>query len=168
MTSSIPPTACRVIELPVRGMDCTECTQHVQHALAAVPGVQSVEVFLSSEKAVLSLDPAQVKMEALHQAVEVAGYSVPSSEAAPGEQTRSLVRFTRPILTLFGLIVGAVLLIVVAGEWFGLFERVTDVVPWQVGWALVLLAGSPIFWNVLRAAMRRQVISHTFERDVSG
>src|SRR2546423_13273512 len=86
-TSSIPPTACRVIELPVRGMDCTECTQHVQHALAAVPGVQSVEVFLSSEKAVLSLDPAQVKMEALHQAVEVAGNSVPSSAAAPGERT---------------------------------------------------------------------------------
>jgi P-type Cu+ transporter len=161
MTSSMPSTACRVIELPVRGMDCTECTQHVQHALAAVPGVQSVEVFLSSEKAVLRLDPAQVKMEVLHQAVEAAGYSVPQTSAAPGEQTRSLVRFTRPILTLFGLVVGAVLLIVVAGEWFGLFERVTDIVPWQVGWALVLLAGSPIFWNVLRAAMRRQVISHT-------
>lgn len=161
MTNSTPPTVCRVVELPVRGMDCTECTQHVQHALAAVPGVESVEVFLSSEKAVLRLDPALVKIETLHKAVEAAGYSVPSLEATPGAQTRSLVSFTRPVLTLFGLLVGAVLLIVVAGEWFGLFERVTDVVPWQVGWALVLLAGAPIFWNVLRAALRRQVISHT-------
>jgi len=161
MTSSTPPTVCRVVELPVRGMDCAECTQHVQHALAAVPGVESVEVFLSSEKAVLRLDPALVKIETLHKAVEAAGYSVPSLDAAPGAQTRSLVSFTRPVLTLFGLLVGAVLLIVVAGEWFGLFERVTDVVPWQLGWALVLLAGAPIFWNVLRAALRRQVISHT-------
>ena len=161
MTSSTPPTVCRVVELPVRGMDCAECTQHVQHALAAVPGVESVEVFLSSEKAVLRLDPALVKIETLHKAVEAAGYSVPSLDAAPGAQTRSLVSFTRPVLTLFGLLVGAVLLIVVAGEWLGLFEQVTDVVPWQLGWALVLLAGAPIFWNVLRAALRRQVISHT-------
>ena len=161
MTSSTPPTICRVIELAIRGMDCTECTQHVQHALAAVPGVESVEVFLSSEKALLRLNPALVKIETLHKAVEAAGYSVPSLEAAKAAQTRSLVSFTRPVLTLFGLLVGAVLLIVVAGEWFGLFERVTDVVPWQLGWALVLLAGTPIFWNVLRATLRRQVISHT-------
>ena len=161
MTSSVPPTVGRVIELPVRGMDCTECTQHVQHALSAVPGVESVSVFLSSEKAVLRLDPGLVKIEALYQAVEAAGYSVPGTSAAQGESARMLSRFTRPILTLFGLLVGVVLLIVVAGEWFGLFERVTDVVPWPVGWALVLLAGAPIFWNVLRAALRRRIISHT-------
>ncbi len=53
------------------------------------------------------------------------------------------------------------LLIVIAGEWFGLFERITTWVPWYVGWVLVLLAGSPIFWNVIKAALRRQVISHT-------
>ena len=56
---------------------------------------------------------------------------------------------------------GAILLIVVGGEWLGFFERVTEVVPWPVGWALVLLAGAPIFWQVLRAALRRQVLSHT-------
>ena len=161
MTSAIPPIAYRVIELPVRGMDCAECAQHVQHALCAIPGVESVEVFLSSEKAVLRLDPAQVKMEALHKAVETAGYSVPTTGDAPGEPSRTLSRFTRPVLTLFGLLVGAVLLIVVAGEWFGFFERVTDVVPWPVGWTLVLLAGAPIFWNVLRAARHRRILSHT-------
>lgn len=161
MASSTPSTARRVIELPVRGMDCTECAQHVQHALSAVPGVLSVEVLLSSEKALLRLDDTAVKMEALHDAVEAAGYSVPTTEAAPGEPSSMLSGFTRPVLTLFGLLVSAVLLIVVAGEWLGLFERVTDVVPWPVGWALVLLAGAPIFWNVLRAAMRRRIISHT-------
>jgi len=135
--------------------------QHVQHALSAVPGVESVEVFLSSEKAVLRLDPGLVKIEALYRAVEAAGYSVPGTAAAQEASSSRLSRFTRPVLTLFGLLVGAVLLIVVAGEWLGLFERVTDVVPWPVGWALVLLAGAPIFLNVLRAALRRQIISHT-------
>jgi len=120
----------RVIELPVRGMDCTECTQHVQHALAAVPGVESVEVFLASEKAVLRLDPVGVPMDTLRKAVEAAGYSVPETAIEAAAEQRSLASFTRPVLTLFGLVVGAVLLIVVAGEWFGLFELCGSVARW--------------------------------------
>lgn len=151
------------LEVPVRGMDCAECTQHVQRALAALPGVEDVRVLLTSEKAVLSIDPTQVDLPTIRKAVEGAGYTVP--ETAANSETvsasRSLSSFTRPILTLFGLVFGAVLLVVVVGEWLGLFERITDWVPWYIGWGLVLLAGYPIFWNVIRAALRRQVISHT-------
>src|SRR5712691_8862624 len=151
------------IEVKVAGMDCAECTEHVQRALAALPGVEDVRVLLSSEKAVLQVDPAQVDLPTIRRAVEGAGYTVPESTAQEAAQpaSRSLSTFTRPILTLFGLVFGAVLLVVIAGEWFGLFERVTDVVPWYLGWGLVVLAGYPIFWNVIRATLRRQVISHT-------
>ncbi len=151
------------LEVPIRGMDCVECTLHVQHALRALPGVDDVRVLLSSEKAVLQIDPTQVDLPTIRKAVQGAGYTVPEPTASDVSQqvSRSLSTFTRPILTLFGLVFGAVLLIVIAGEWFGLFERVTDWVPWYVGWVLVLLTGSPIFWNVIKAALRRQVISHT-------
>ena len=54
------------LEIPVEGMDCAECTMHVQHALAALPGVEEVHVLLSSEKAVLQVDPAQVDLPAIH------------------------------------------------------------------------------------------------------
>src|SRR6266849_1039807 len=151
------------MEIPVRGMDCAECTQHVQRVLAVLPGVEDVRVLLASEKAILQVDPAKVSLATLRKAVEGAGYTVP--EDAQNEQdalpARTLVSFTRPILTLFGLIFGAVLLVVIVGEWLGLFERVTDFVPWYIGWGLVLLAGYPIFWNVIKAALRRQVIAHT-------
>ena len=152
------------LEVPVQGMDCAECTLHVQHALAALPGVDDVQVFLSSEKAVLHIDRARVDLPAIRKAVEGAGYTVPQSASSTGEvppAAKSLATFTRPILTLFGLVFGAVLLVVIGGEWLGLFERVTDRVPWYIGWGLVLLAGAPIFWNVIRAALRRQVLSHT-------
>src|SRR5438552_16507869 len=153
----------KTIEVPIGGMDCAECTVHVQQALAALPGVQEVRVLLSSEKAIVEIDPSQVDVPQLRKAVEGAGYTMPEatphvSKAFP---SRSLSSFTRPILTLFGLVFGAVLLIVIAGEWLGLFERVTDVIPWYLGWGLVVLAGYPIFWNVIKAALRRQVISHT-------
>ncbi|GHO68401.1 copper-translocating P-type ATPase [Ktedonobacter sp. SOSP1-52] len=153
----------RTVEMKIAGMDCTECTEHVQHALAAHPGVVSAQVYLSSEKAVVQYDPTQVTLPAFHQAIEGAGYSI-VSEGAVQEGTSAsstLGSFTRPILTLFALVFGVVLLVVIAGEWLGWMERITDLVPWYVGWALVLLAGAPIFWNVIKAALRRQVISHT-------
>src|SRR5947209_492417 len=98
--------AYKTIELPIGGMDCAECTQHVKLALAALPGVQEVRVLLSSEKALMEIDPALVDVPQLRKAVEGAGYTVPEipssgSEAGP---SRSISSFTRPILTLFGLV----------------------------------------------------------------
>src|SRR5438876_10319550 len=98
------------LEVPVCGMDCAECTQHVQRALAALPGVEDVRVFLSSEKAVLQIDPAQVDLPTIRKAVEGAGYHVPetSSQEQATRTTRPLATFTRPLLTFFGLVFGAV------------------------------------------------------------
>lgn len=158
MPAPLPDPAYRVVELPVRGMDCAECTQHVQRALAAVAGVESVEVFLASEKALLRLDPSRVTIDQLHSAVQAAGYHV--ADAAP-EETRAHARLARQALTLCGFLAGALLLLIVAGEWLGLVARVTDLIPWPIGWGVVLLGGSPIFWNVVRAALRRQILSHT-------
>jgi P-type Cu+ transporter len=151
------------LEVPIAGMDCAECSMHVQSALAALPGVQDARVLLTSEKAVLQVDPTQVDLATIHKAITDAGYTVPESGAGKGTSpdTKSLATFTRPILTLFGIVFGAVLLVVIVGEWFGFFERVTDLVPWYLGDALVLLAGAPLFWNVIKAALHRQVISHT-------
>jgi Cd2+/Zn2+-exporting ATPase/Cu+-exporting ATPase len=144
-------------------MDCTECTQHVQHALACLPGVEKARVYLASEKAVVRYDPASVDLPAFHRAVQAAGYSIRVT-STPIEGTSgapALGSFARPILTIFALVTGFVLLVVVVGEWLGWIERITDLVPWYVGWAGVGLSGSPIFLNVIRAALRRQVISHT-------
>ncbi|MEP7200528.1 MAG: cation-translocating P-type ATPase [Chloroflexota bacterium] len=150
----------QTIEVPIRGMDCHECTQHVQHAIAALPGVASVNVFLSSEKAVVQLDPQRVEMATIRQAVAGAGYSVPEAVVV---QPRSspLADFTRPVLTLFGIVFMAVLFVVVVGEWLGLFEALTARVPWPIGLAIVLAFGYPVFRNVIRAALKRQIIAHT-------
>jgi Cd2+/Zn2+-exporting ATPase/Cu+-exporting ATPase len=50
---------------------------------------------------------------------------------------------------------------VVVGEWFGLFGVITRGVPWPAWLAVILLGGYPIFKNVLKAAVRGRVISHT-------
>ena len=83
---------------------------------------------------------------------------VDASSLAPGP---GRFGFSRPVLALFGLVVGLVLLVVVIGEWLGVIEQLTDRVPFWVGLALVLAGGFPIFLNVSRAAWRRIITSQT-------
>lgn len=83
---------------------------------------------------------------------------------APGDSpdaSHPLGSFTRHVLTLFGVVFGTVLFVVVLGEWFGLFELYTKRVPWPLGLTVVLIGGYPVFRNVVRASLRRRVTSHT-------
>ena len=159
-------TQLETIELPVKGMDCAECTQHVRQALERLPGVAEVEVYLGAEKAVLQLDRARVDLPALRQAVASAGYSVPAEAGTaagptPRQNEAALAGYHRRALALLGFVFGLVLFVVVVGETLGLFEAITAWVPWPVWLALVVVAGWPIFRNVLRAARQRRVIAHT-------
>jgi Cd2+/Zn2+-exporting ATPase/Cu+-exporting ATPase len=151
----------QTLEIPIQGMDCTECTMHVQHAIAALPGVEHVDVFLGSEKAVVRLDAQQVDLPAIQQAVRRAGYTATAPENVSKVDASGLQGFTRPILGLLGAVFGAVLFVIVVGEWLGLFETLTAQVPFMVGLAVVLAAGYPVFLKVIRAALNRQVIAHT-------
>ena len=85
------------IEMPVRGMDCAGCCNTVQRSIAALPGIESVDVFLASEKAVVQFDPAQADVSLIRAAVEKAGYTVPAEEStgAPRNNDPSAVPPTR-------------------------------------------------------------------------
>jgi Cd2+/Zn2+-exporting ATPase/Cu+-exporting ATPase len=148
------------LEVPIQGMDCAECTMHVQHAIAALPGVQTVDVLLGAEKAIISLDPELVNLPAIQKAVQGAGYSIPEPGDKPGNP--SLQKdFARPVLLLLGALFGVVLFVVVVGEGMGLFEAITQRLPWYIGLAIVLAGGYPVFRKVIQAAFRGQVIAHT-------
>ncbi|MCX6081106.1 MAG: cation-translocating P-type ATPase [Chloroflexi bacterium] len=150
----------QTLEVPISGMDCAECTQHVQQAIAKLPGVQKVNVFLGSEKALIEMDPTLVDMTAIRSAVAGAGYSIPKTGAPPSAIV-SAVDFNRRLtILLVGLFAG-IISIVVVGEWMGLFKFLNARIPFVFGLALVLAGGYPVFQNVIRATLKRQVISHT-------
>lgn len=150
----------KTIEIPIAGMDCAECTLHVQHAIEKVPGVRKVSVFLGAEKARIEVDAALMDMPAINSAVEDAGYRIPEIDA-PLPDLLSTRDFNRRLtILLVGIFVG-VLGIVVVGEWMGLFEILNKQIPFIIGLALVLVGGYPVFLNVMRATLNRQIISHT-------
>ncbi len=150
--------AIRTIEVPIAGMDCAECAGHVQRAIAQVPGVQAVDVLLAAEKAVIQ-PVGRVDLEAVRRAVEGAGYQVPAPASAP--RAAAQADFTRRVGLTLALVFGAVLFVVVVGEWLGLFAALTERVPLPLGVALVLVSGYPVLKNVVLAALRRQVTAHT-------
>ena len=153
--------ASETVEIPVKGMDCASCVKHVQEAIEALPGVSSANVLLSSEKAIVQLDPKQVDISTIARAVASAGYTVPETVSGALPPARTFGDMSRPVLTVFGIVFCVVLFVVVVGEWLGLFETLSSRVPWPIGAAIVLAAGYPIFRNVVKASLKGQVISHT-------
>jgi Cd2+/Zn2+-exporting ATPase/Cu+-exporting ATPase len=107
----------QMIEVPIAGMDCAECTQTVQRAITSLNGIRKADVFLSSEKAIIQLDPSLVKMTDIRNAVKNAGYSIPGQEEKEITPNVALGIFSRRIFTVLGLAFGAIILLVVAGEW---------------------------------------------------
>ena len=63
-------------DLPIAGMTCASCAGRVEKSLSKVPGATSVSVNLATEQARVQA-PAD-SLPALIEAVEQAGYSVPS------------------------------------------------------------------------------------------
>ncbi|RME88263.1 MAG: cation-translocating P-type ATPase [Anaerolineae bacterium] len=149
----------QTIEIPIEGMDCADCALHVQKELASVPYVLSAEVLLGAEKAIIEVEHLPADLTLIRRAVERAGYRVP--EARQEAITRLGTEFTDRVMRLFGMVFGAVLLIVVVGEWLGVSERLTESIPWYLGLGVVLTGGYPIFLDVFKAALRRKVTAHT-------
>ena len=150
----------QTLEIPISGMDCAECTQHVQHAIEKLPGIQSVNVFLGTEKAVIKLDPTQVDIPTIRAAVQGAGYDVPASDS-PKADPVSMGDFNRRLTILLVSVFAIILGVVIFGEGLGLFDFLNDLIPFPLGVLFVIAGGYPVFMNVIRATLKRQIISHT-------
>jgi P-type Cu+ transporter len=84
---------------------------------------------------------------------------VPDARDAP--EASAARRAASQAMAAAGAVFGAVLLVVVVGEWLGVIEAATPLVPLPVGAALVALVGWPSFRGVVRAALAGRVTSHT-------
>lgn len=70
--------ATETLNLTVHGMTCGGCVRTVERKLGSTPGVSKVTVDLAGAGATVEYDPAQVKPEALANAVRGLGYEVPA------------------------------------------------------------------------------------------
>jgi Cd2+/Zn2+-exporting ATPase/Cu+-exporting ATPase len=152
----------KTLDIKIKGMDCAECAAHVQKAIESVPDVESADVFLGAEKARITYNWAPPDLMKVKSAVKAAGYEALLEDELIKDEGRSDRSVgSNKLLIGLGLVMGLVLFITVVGEWLGVFSRLTDFFPWYAWLTAVLIGGWPIFANVLRAAFKGQIISHS-------
>ena len=73
-----PPPNLATVTLPVEGMTCASCVGRVEKALGRAEGVVGASVNLATEQAEVTYDPAATDPGAVAEAIERAGYAVPT------------------------------------------------------------------------------------------
>jgi Cu+-exporting ATPase len=67
--------------LPITGMTCANCVATVERSLKKIPGIESANVNLSSERATVTYDPHSTDLAAMVVRIEHAGYGVATGKA---------------------------------------------------------------------------------------
>jgi Cu+-exporting ATPase len=62
------------VTIPIGGMTCAACAQRVEKAIAKMEGITKVSVNLATEKATVEYDSQIVRLSAIKQSIEKAGY----------------------------------------------------------------------------------------------
>jgi Cu+-exporting ATPase len=62
--------------LSIGGMTCAACSARVEKAIRKLAGIESASVNLATEKAVVAYDPQALRLSAIREAIEKAGYKV--------------------------------------------------------------------------------------------
>ncbi len=88
VTAETEPTASAApvtrATLALEGMTCASCAMRIEKGLKKLPGVADASVNLATERATVSYDASQVRMDDLIQKVSAVGYSAsPIAELAP-------------------------------------------------------------------------------------
>ncbi len=60
----------------IKGMTCGGCTSSITRVLSAIAGVSEVNVSLEHANAEVTFDPSKTTLEALHKAIDGAGFEV--------------------------------------------------------------------------------------------
>ncbi|MDR2753533.1 MAG: heavy metal translocating P-type ATPase [Oscillospiraceae bacterium] len=78
------------VTIPIGGMTCAACAQRVEKVLTKLPGVASVSVNFATEKAIVAYDPHKVRLSAIKEAIEKAGYkALEVNKADAGDEDRA-------------------------------------------------------------------------------
>jgi Cu+-exporting ATPase len=70
----VEKTSSQSVTIPIGGMTCAACSQRVEKVIQRLEGVESASVNLATEKATVTYHPEQVRLTAIREAIEKAGY----------------------------------------------------------------------------------------------
>ena len=66
----------QTLDLTVEGMSCQHCVHAVKRSVAALAGVDKVDVSLEKKSVTVGFDPGVTSLQAIKTAIEGQGYTV--------------------------------------------------------------------------------------------
>ncbi|MDR1470576.1 MAG: copper ion binding protein, partial [Spirochaetaceae bacterium] len=63
------------VSIPIGGMTCAACSTRVEKAIRKLEGIESAAVNLATERATVVYNPLKVRVSAIKEAIEKAGYT---------------------------------------------------------------------------------------------
>lgn len=114
--SLVPRNGTAKLQMKVGGMHCSLCTESICKAVGRLDGVQSVQVSIAHEEALVEYDPARVSAGEIEGALEDLGYSVHASDQAEifAQEEHELQMARRKAIVAGGLVLAASVLMVIA------------------------------------------------------
>ncbi len=88
------------VTIPIGGMTCAACAQRVEKGIRKLEGITSVSVNFATEKATVVYNPQTVRLSAIREAIEKAGYKVLEINKA-GASDQDKARKQKEIKTLW-------------------------------------------------------------------
>ena len=89
LSATPPPASDTQADVPIQGMTCAACVRRVEKAVRKVDGVRDVSVNLVSNRATVTFDAGETRLDAIEEAIRAAGYEVPSAGPAIDDGARS-------------------------------------------------------------------------------
>lgn len=88
------------VTIPIGGMTCAACSARIEKVVGKIDGVESVSVNLATEKATVLYDAQKVKLSAIKQSIEKAGYKALEIEKK-GAVDEDKIRKEKAVRTLW-------------------------------------------------------------------
>ena len=66
----------KVAKIKVEGMDCPECAAPIEKKLRSIKGVKEVKVNFIAERATITYDEKEIKLEDIEKTIRNLGYKV--------------------------------------------------------------------------------------------
>lgn len=116
VTPSPPAATTEKLHLRVGGMHCSLCTDSIRRSVSQLDGVQSVQVSIAHEEALIEYDPARVDPLEIQSSLEDIGYTVrpPDHAEVFAEEERDLRAARNKALEAVGLLIAASALMLAA------------------------------------------------------
>ncbi len=110
--------------IPIAGMHCAACAAGIEKAVGKIDGIEHIAVNIATEKATVQYDAGRVRLSAIKQAIEKAGFT-PLEAEAKGAVDEDKLRKEKAVRTLWTkFIVSAVFGVLL------LYYAMGSMVPW--------------------------------------